>query len=117
MKEIINKYIEFALSNWYEIIKWYSILETFWPTYTFRTKDRSSCIWRHYLELITSKKFIEAIARWYIRTKIHSKNAHIDNVNNTIKIFLNKYIDEITHNQSFAIRDNKLEEFIEILLN
>lgn len=122
-KDIIEKYIQFAHINWFmnnqsystywcEVWKWdFSISYWYnkWNTF-IETK------YFHFIELITSKEFIEAIARWYIKTKIHSSKALEENINNTINIFLQKYSDKITKEQAIAIRDNKLEEFIKTIL-
>lgn len=91
--ETIKRYIQFAIDNWYE---------TQMSLAKIMQEDNYNQ-W-YIILLITSKEFIEAVARgvymweWTVRVKI-------DNV-------FNKIIDDITINQAISIRDNKLEEFI-----
>ena len=86
-KEVIDKYIQFAIDNWYDEydMEWYLFMETLkWP--------------RHYVNVITSKEFIEAVARWLME--------------NIWFYDLDKIINVLTKDQAIAIRDWKLEEFI-----
>lgn len=85
-KEIIEKYIQFAIENWYKEydMEWYLFMEVLkWP--------------KHYVSIITSKKFIEAVARWLNKTWLVSP------------IYIMRY-------QAKAIYDWTLEDFINNLL-
>ena len=121
---MIEKYIQFAIDNWYKfwhskdfILKWidfydfktqesYNKKSEHWAIYSKMLKyelELSSFFTTCYYplnDLITSKEFIEAIARWYKKK-------------DTALSFVE---DEITIQQAFAIRDNKLENFITNIL-
>ena len=94
---MIEKYIEFAIENGLTIscIDW----EKRWVEPT--------------LKLITSKLFIEAIARG-----INEETFFIDNrlFNYLWAVWKITTVDSITMQQSLAIRDNKLEGFIKSLI-
>jgi len=124
---MIKKYIQFGLDNWYEFKynkNYYQKLDYSpdwieeWKRYIghinlsmnrvhnfkieFILNKKMYANYYNTLEIITSKEFIEAVARWvYENNKDRSWNAYYQNI---IKI--------ITHEQAEAIRDNKLEEFI-----
>ena len=105
-KEIIEKYIQFGIDNWYKPYSFadYQWYESWSDKLIYIDKDDFDEYWDNLIQTITSKEFIEAIARWlYIWDK--SVRVKIDSV-------FNKLIDDITFEQALAIRDNKLEEFI-----
>jgi len=116
---IINKYITFWIENWYkpkwlisyhkdDILKYVSIIDwinlewslDLWINYN------NNVNWLFIYDVyfnemyslekeITSKEFIEAIARW-----IYSK------------LWYSKWVDIITSKQAIAIRDDRLWEYI-----
>ena len=98
MKKQLEKYIQFAIDNWFKLncYYWFKI-----ECNLIKFLDRDNCTyWNvNIIETITLKDFLEAIV-----------------------IGLNKkdiapyWIDEITIKQAMAIRDLKLEEFVEELL-
>ena len=145
-KEIIEKYIQFAIDSWMKFL----VKEKIWlypnEYHTFFVKTDNfifvndfkikvsynkaiinrdveytynDIIWTDYIniiELITSKEFIEAVTRWIIRQRF-SKNALEENIQNAFNSSVFKgKIIEITHNQADAIRDWKLEEFILLII-
>lgn len=113
-EEIIKEYIQFAINNWYKldrniffeidvkksvinksIIYYYDII-FYGRNFDCKIVDKK---WINFIELITSKQFIEAIAKWRNQT-----------------YWLNVEIDYITTHQAIAIRDNDLNNFIIKLL-
>lgn len=95
MKTIIEQYIQFAIDNWYKenIIVWhcwYCVYEYKWYGIKFSS---------NLTELITSKEFIETIARGLTKKRYFPIMGKID-------------IEYITTGQAIAIRDCTLEEFI-----
>ena len=112
-KELIERYLQFAIDNWLDIHKWVSKREHFnlwikdfyfiYNEYSIGliSKHTNSTLFNiNTIELITSWPFIEAIARgcdWKSEIRI-----------NTTWF--------ITLKQAVAIRDNKLDEFIQDLL-
>ena len=130
----INKYIQFAIDNGYKIDYEYVFSEKKWHIWeTIINKDiidkvinrdinwtlnfhshiiKNKSIARgsfSVIEAITSKPFIEAIAKGKIsNTFIVHWEIEGD--------YLDKISDKITLSQAIAIRDNKLEEFINSLL-
>lgn len=110
-KEIIERYIQFAINNWYKDLDWYKFLwlkyeidHILWEFETANWKYSLQLLWDSILEIITSKKFLEAIARWIYMWN-NPVRVKIDNI-------FNQIIDDITTEQSIAIRDKKLEDFI-----
>ena len=128
MTNKIKEYIQFAIDNGYYAGVTFTKLKiekNVKFVYEEADEDRDMCesysecewlyilnfiadVWTGYkniTDIITSKPFIEAIARGIIeKTKqIQGEWSFLD---------LNKIIDEITTEQAIAIRDNKLEEFI-----
>lgn len=110
-KTIIEQYIKFAHTNWFrnnesystywcEIWKWDFTISYWYTRWTAFIETK----YYHFIELITSKPFIESIARgiYMWDRKIRVK---IDDV-------FNKIIDNITIEQAKAIRDNTLEDYI-----
>lgn len=100
----INKYIQFSVDNWLEFwdIKINSFLINEPPT-CVSFKDKIG--WQYsinIIELITSKSFIEKIAKWYC-----NKYCEDDDIE-----YFNEKIDEITREQAKAIRDSTLDYFI-----
>lgn len=98
-KELIERYLKFAIENWYKWLpKWTTIKEfrffinekELFETWSLNTLSIT--------DIITSWPFIEAIIKW------------------TFKILWNRVKDEFTAHQAIAIRDNKLDEFILTLL-
>jgi len=120
----IEDYIQFAIDNGlvYAYDEWYIDIDEWWIEWeeyeiNFYSYDISKW-WNKRLEgswnlikLITSKPFIEAIARWLIER---------DNSSKTEKEIMNKWvnllIEDITLTQAIAIRENELEDFITNLL-
>ena len=106
--KIIERYIQFAIDNWMS-------MRVNWDLITFNKFDYYQT-WRVILRLnnisldcdlfalITSKEFIEAVARWIYMWN-NPVRVKIDNI-------FNQIIDNITTEQSIAIRDKKLEDFI-----
>ena len=124
-KEIIEKYIQFGIDNWWgnAIMSDLKIKKQIKPSHRFlerRLKINISYIWDddirkefiinsdNLYKYIMKKEFIEAVARWlYIWN--NSVRVKIDSV-------FNKLIDEITFEQALAIRDGQLEFFIKDLI-
>ena len=128
MENYIEKWIQFAIDNGY------------WEKYNWLqeySNDNGWCYedifdWefvsdnkRNYISierLITSKKFIEAIARGYIKNNNPTKYWEVEwigrhrNKHWTLHIY-DEILEQITHLQAIAIRDGKLEEFIQKTLN
>ena len=67
-------------------------------------------------KIITSKPFLEAIARATIDIENEVKTWVIEDTKENRESFYNAYLDEITYEQAIAIRDDKLEEFINEIL-
>ena len=123
-KEIIEKYIKFAIDNILEIenkkILSVRFDEYHWIPFISLEVNHKMWVWKSYkmfnlIELITKKEFIEAIARWkwkkiLERTKDSWINAS-ENLDDSIQTKI-MIIREITIEQTIAIRDWKLEEFI-----
>ena len=72
------------------------------------------------IELITSKKFIECIAKeiekWVKADYVTIWNKQIFYDSTDTKNWFNNIVEELTIQQAIAIRDNKLEEFIKYLI-
>lgn len=122
----IEKYIQFAIDNWFKV-------KQIWD-FSFAVKTRLqlnweiismwNCLYYELYELITSKQFIEAIARGifkdkklfvsYAREKPFIKWEDFSFIKEEDYEFI--YKKPLTYNittlQAIAIRDNKLEEFI-----
>ena len=111
---MIEKYIQFAIDNGFDV-KEYCITSNNVKNWAKKWFEATATV--SDVEMITSLKFIEAIARGLVK----------DNTN--ISDLLWKYfkiqhygctelnfIDRLTEKQAIAIRDNKLEEFITKLL-
>ena len=124
--KIINRYIEFGIENGYKRYIWCEIKEEVIKkrkrgVVTSKTKtsifliSNSDWDWDigHYmkehelLSIITSKEFIEAIHKWIIWKWNEWWN----------ELQFDRLIDCLTYKQAIAIRDGKLEEFIEGLLD
>jgi len=99
-----NIYIQFAIDNWYDTNNY--IYEYLKERNFF--VDMSSIV--YFESMFISKEFIEAIAKGLI----------IKHSWGNSKAFLQHYLEweisQITINQAIAIRDWKLEEFIENLI-
>ena len=103
-KEIIEKYIQFAIDNWFKIkklnIKKYCLMSNIWAWYceVYIHFDYWENNFKNInlIELITSKEFINAVASWIINEYW----------------FCTQETYDLTIKQALAIRDNKLEEFI-----
>ena len=129
----IEQYIQFAINNGYDSL----IVEK--ESFGFFVEDKDYIIVENIIEweflfeipilkIITSKPFIEAIARGII--KIECDNDWYDwtdilidygNWRKSLYNFNRDYeeisvLNDVTKYQSYAIRDNKLEEFITNLL-
>ncbi len=110
MKEI-ERYIEFAIENWYRR----DLLNPEIRLFTYTCSLLLDCRLKWNIELnliqeITSKEFIEAIARGLI--DFQSKGMFGD----TYNLDFDDRVRYITFEQAIAIRDNKLEDFITNLL-
>lgn len=130
----IEKWIQFAIDNWYIITT-----KTWLPTDSagvcwineednvcieYKRNKSTGHVFINLYKLITSKEFIEAMARWiYNSWDIISKDGLI--INHIIETSIwesfykrdwTKYIwrleNRITKEQAIAIRENELEEFI-----
>lgn len=116
----IKDYIQFWIGNWYkfECLQKWELLEKLTVISINKViinDDDWGCAYvLNLIELITSKEFIEAIGRglkekwWYEDVLWLWGFTHKSDFNN--------FIVELTHIQADAIRDNKLEEFINNLL-
>lgn len=125
-KEIIEKYIQFAIDNWYKFNVEYNYNRIVRFEYreaqrdvVFTTNTYFSIFW--HIELITSKEFIEAVARWLDKVDINSLHWWKIYITRLRWFFIWNYdspnlVDTITHKQAIAIRDEKLEEFINNLI-
>lgn len=125
MKQI-ERYIQFAIDNGY-------IQNIFWKY----EKIIDLCIWNkqtfiwllekpwftahetfNNIEMFTSKYFIKAVASWIIKSWKKSfklERAWLTNID-WEWLTIDTLIQRITIDQAIAIRDDKLEEFIEQLL-
>jgi hypothetical protein len=106
-KELIERYLQFAIGYWYDKFKapYNSMIDMI----NFDLK------WNHcfpnIIETITSWPFIEAIFRgWYDKYDFDKW------IRNKFDTYWWSDIDKITFAQAIAIRDNKLDEFIQDLL-
>lgn len=120
-KELIERYLQFWIENWLDIHKWVSEREDFnlWTKDFFLifykysigliSKHDNSIIFNiNIIDIITSWPFIEAITKGYYDKLWGQAETEMEN-KRTIK-------DNITRLQAIAIRDNKLDEFIQDLL-
>ena len=125
----IEKYIQFAIDNWL-LNNRTDAFSTYWCkiwewdfTISFGKKWVQEFIEIksfHFTELITSKEFLEAVARGLLKTKkwnyVYFKNWFEilieDKKDKWIEILSNR----ITKEQAIAIRDNTLDDFITNLL-
>jgi hypothetical protein len=125
-KELIERYLQFAIDNWLDIHKWVSKREHFnlwikdfyfiYNEYSIGliSKHTNSTLFNiNTIELITSWPFIEAIARGVLSEVYWEEYKTL--IKDNKKVF-NELIEGITHQQADAIRDNKLDEFIQDLL-
>ena len=119
MKEI-KEYLEVAIDNGFKIPKDFEIVKnTFNKEWIYiKIYDKAWQTERFYSlqELITSKEFIEAIARGIIEKVIKIECPFIIwgwNMESSCNL---SEIEELTIMQAIAIRDNKLEEFINNIL-
>lgn len=114
---IIEQYLQFAIDNWLTITNQYiHKFSLCWNYVDFEiiVNDESDFSHlehpsRNIIELITSKSFIESIARWVdkkiLRPAVYYSKEQREQQIKTI-------IDNVTNKQAIAIRDWKLEEFI-----
>lgn len=134
--KIIEKYIQFAIENWYNWFWKFDIsndndwLPSDWIWITFYSLDVDyfgyERIEAEYIleQLITSKDFIEAIAKWI---KKEVEETHWNSLLEWCVSMVYRWVRciewddaliyDITTQQAIAIRDNKLEEFITNLLD
>ena len=116
-KEIIDKYINFAIENWFKIHllninEFYLCSKTgAWYCEYYVYFGYGACGFRYInlYELITSKEFIEATAR--------GKEKEANDKGWCVLISTRELIEKITISQALAIRDNTLEDFINNILN
>jgi hypothetical protein len=118
--ETIERYIQFAIDNGYNTIH-----EVTWIVYNTPYSEKVRFLyWRehyneeHLLELITSKDYIEAIARGIEKTTISYRSASrvLLDYETHAEMPQDVFIDLITWRQAIAIRDNELETFITNIL-
>lgn len=134
----IEKWIEFARSNWYILTDWESYYQSDCEIHIEgNSVVISANIWKHWtneilsevnvIEIITSKRLIESIARG-VNKKIMSQENYSALLKNWLinkwydwdvytlqevnDRFLDDEIDRITTEQAIAIRDNTLDKFI-----
>ena len=112
---MIEKYIQFAIDNGFKWLDRYKgmprdIREFEWEYTITIDDDWFICEANvNLINLITSKPFIEAVARGYIVSRF---TLHDDLTNSCQQ----GYYDDITERQAMAIRDKTLDKFIEKLL-
>lgn len=137
---MIKEYIQFAIDNGYNI--WVFSVNSEDSTFVSSTSYKTACEYRDKIQknedmkifvklkydsleiykIITSKPFIEAIARgveyksWYKIPDVEMSNKRGEKWMTAVWN-LQEAIYEITINQAIAIRDWKLEEFIKDLLS
>ena len=99
---MIKEYIEFAIENWY--IKWNVDIFISYKMITFEVDW--GAFNKSILETITSKPFIEAIARGIL------KKYEVNIKRNSYKSAFTTEIEIITTEQAIAIRDWTLIEYI-----
>ena len=102
-KELIERYLQFAIDNWF------AIEENYWDEpHAFYTLK--SIMEYNIIETITSWSFIEAISKgiWVNFTVWRNEDM--------FEAYMKAQTEYITHKQADAIRDNKLDEFIKDLL-
>ena len=118
---MIKEYIQFAIDNFdnrnWELVLWWinkiEYIDHNWllhyeSIWYWTWEDAPTWLWIPLHTLITSKPFIEAVARGVCKTP---RNAQM-----RLACQANKMVDAITKKQAVVIRDNKLEEFITNLL-
>ena len=122
-KELIERYIQTAIDNWFNKIQKINNIEH--NMYYMIDNDLFQIDWYtiwhndicyNFIELITSKEFIEAISEFLYNNNIIyrfsiKESAHMDLKENAI----DTSITHITRDQAKAIRDNKLEDFIKLI--
>jgi len=127
MKEI-ERYIKFWIENWYKIDwKLHSITYNFsednfiYDTIEITTREQYkfhlTCNKFNLISLVTSKEFIEAIARWILKKFKWDKRNEIYytwSILSQDRTYISDWelIDEITTTQAISIRDNTLDLFI-----
>jgi hypothetical protein len=111
-KELIEKYLQFAIENWYKWLpKWTTIKEFRFFINEKEVFETWSLNTLSITDIITSWPFIEAIFRgWYDKYDFDKW------MRNKFDTYWWSDIDKITFAQAIAIRDNKLDEFIKDLL-
>jgi len=124
---MIKEYIQFAIDNGYplqrnfELEDWYGFTNSeYWDSFNVPSiliiyTENDEVTWYPINDIITSKSFIEAIARWLSkklleeiiiwRYRLVMCNAELEDL-----------IETLTTEQAIAIRDNKLEDFIKNLI-
>jgi len=107
MNKEIERYLAFAIENGYMLPK------------DMDAEYLSKCTFK--IEVITSKPFIEAIARGYIKNNNPTQYWEVLSIwkyknENWIKYIYDEIIEHITELQAIAIRDNTLSEYINNLL-
>jgi len=126
MNKKLEKYIQFAIDN-NLIVSWEKITR-----FDFTTKHHGLFMFYKYpnetiddffdfnlIELITSKEFIEAVARGVAKKNLEIRTKYENDwviYKWPSLVLWEDLIDYITSGQAIAIRDNKLEEFIINLL-
>ena len=114
-KEIIEKYIKFAIDNWYNEKRYFEV-DNLWYVYLWSDTVEEK---NHITKIITSKEFIESITMW-----VFDNNDLLSKYSNyyywDLTYFIDRDLEEnlknlsnsICKNQAIAIRDGELEEFI-----
>ena len=126
---MIERYIQFAIDNFdnrnWELVLWWinkiEYIDHNWllhyeSIWYWTWEDAPTWLWIPLHTLITSKPFIEAVARGIIRNSLW-KEALEENIQKAFKhsIFKNR-VDKITTQQAIAIRDGDLSTFITNIL-
>lgn len=116
-QELIQKYIEFAIENWYSIDGESEKFDVWYHRWTEKYLIVETEVWFIFpvILIITSKEFIESVSRWIIKSKWNWEQIQ-EEIEDFINTFVWNEIYKLTTRQAIAIRDNKLEEFIENIL-
>lgn len=138
---MIKKYIEFAVNNWFELKKEWSMETRIQPEEWLYKVNllKSNLLSYNVIELITKKAFIESITSWLWERKTYFNPdsdsfyiqipwicseilwekqilfSNFNTVEEINKLWLREVVKIITTRQAIAISENELEKFIESL--
>lgn len=124
----IERYTQFAIDNWYSRLEQSPEYEVDWYWDVIHMEEVDSKYWvskyDSYLPYITSKPFLEAIARGvWNKTPYKDRKEHYKNSYKQYKVICNVWREDIfwalnviTQLQAIAIRENELDTFITTLL-